>query len=405
MGSGQEQIIIATEDNSHISLISQHTSNIHYYGLAGDIVKVIEPYSEADPIALLVQFLSVYGCLIGNKPHFLVEDNKHALKIYPILVGRTSKGRKGTSWARIRDIIKKIDPEWAKTCITSGLSSGEGLISVAEKATGKGLLIVEQELALVLKVIIREGNTLSVFIREAWDSEILNTCTKNPLRAENTHIAIIGHTTQVELVRHITETDMANGFANRFLWLIVNRSKFLPDGASVPEVVLNPLIDRLSEALKFAAKVGEIKRDKNASEVWHKVYPDLSSGKDGIVGALLGRAEAHVMRLACIYALLDLSAVVKPEHLEAALGLWTYAELSVSSIFGNKTGYPEADTIYSALLNVPTGLTRTEISCLFYRHRKAEQIDRAIGYLIERNMIYTEQVPTEGRSEKRYRAK
>ena len=70
----------------------------------------------------------------------------------------------------------------------------------------------------------REGNTLSAIIRQAWDSGNLHPLTKNsPIRATDAHISIIGHITREELLRYLTETEQANGFANRFIWLMVYR--------------------------------------------------------------------------------------------------------------------------------------------------------------------------------------
>jgi hypothetical protein len=43
-------------------------------------------------------------------------------------VGQTSSGRKGTSWGQALRPFQSIDEQWARCCISSGLSSGEGLI-------------------------------------------------------------------------------------------------------------------------------------------------------------------------------------------------------------------------------------------------------------------------------------
>ncbi|MBI3286716.1 MAG: hypothetical protein HYZ68_01580, partial [Chloroflexi bacterium] len=42
--------------------------------------------------------------------------------------------------------------------------------------------------------------------------------------------------------------------------------------------------------------------DPQAAELWRAIYADLSSPRPGLVGAILGRAEPQVMRLACLYA-------------------------------------------------------------------------------------------------------
>lgn len=48
---------------------------------------------------------------------------------YVVQVGRTSKGRKGTAWGHVRELIRAFDDVWSKECVfTSVLGSGEGLI-------------------------------------------------------------------------------------------------------------------------------------------------------------------------------------------------------------------------------------------------------------------------------------
>ena len=128
-----------------------------------------------------------------------------------------------------------------------------------EGVSDKRLLVSEPELARVLKVITRETNTLSPIVRQAWDSGRLRVMTRNnPLKATDAHISIVGHISKEELLRHLTETEAAGGFANRFLWLAVRRSKELPFGGEWGSVDTAPLIKRLSEALEFGRSAGEI---------------------------------------------------------------------------------------------------------------------------------------------------
>ena len=84
-----------------------------YYGLAGDVVRTISPHSEADDVALLVNFLVAFGNVIGPGPHFIAGADKHFTNLFAVLVGETSKGRKGMSWNRIRELFSRIDGQWA----------------------------------------------------------------------------------------------------------------------------------------------------------------------------------------------------------------------------------------------------------------------------------------------------
>jgi hypothetical protein len=361
-----------------------------FYGIAGEIVRKIEPHTEADPAALLFQMLAAFGNVIGRNSYMMADGARHFLNLYGVLCGQSSKGRKGTSWNHIGTLLEKVDTDWREKCVTGGLSSGEGLIwnvrdpitetkpiKKAGRHTGeyedvttdqgisdKRLFVIEGEFANVLKVMSREGNTLSPVIRAAWDNGNLKTMVKNnPARATDAHVSLVGHITRDELRRLLTQTESANGFANRFCWLAVRRSKPLPDGGKIEQENFAGHIIRLKNAIKFGRTTGEIKRDESAREIWHEVYGQLSEGKPGMLGAVTGRAEAQVMRLSAIYALLDCSPVVSVEHQQAALALWDYCERSAQWIFGTSTGDRNADKIAVALTRAGrSGMTRTDIS-------------------------------------------
>ncbi len=393
------------------------------YGLAGDVVKTIEPHTESDPVALLINFLACFGNVVGDGPHFLVESTVHPLRLNAVIVGDTSKGRKGTSWERVEELFGQVDANWVDGHIFSGLSSGEGLIWAVRdeikrkepikkggKVTGyqevvadegvrdKRLLVLETEFSSVLKVAGRDGNTLSAVVRQSWDTGRLRILTKNsPANATGAHISILGHITKEELLKHLDSTEASNGFGNRIVWVCVKRSKCLPEGGG--HVDLSPLVARLKQVVDFAKGVGEVKRDEEARAIWYEVYPSLSEGKPGLLGALTARAEAYVMRIACIYALLDLSPIIRQEHLLASLALWDYCERSTGYIFGDATGDCVADRILQAIRQNPEeGLSRSDIySTVFRRNVKSGKIDTAVLLLLSLGRVRVGRKDTGGR--------
>jgi hypothetical protein len=394
-------------------------------GLAGDIVRVIAPHTEADTVALLVQILIEFGNVVGRDPHCVAEADYHALNAFAVLVGMTSKGRKGSSSGHVRRLFRLVDPAWTHDRVQGGLSSGEGLIwavrdpiikteAIREKGrpTGKyeevmvdqgvsdkRLLVLEAEFASTLRVLGREGNTLSAIIRQAWDAGNLRVLTKNsPAQATGAHISIIGHITKDELLRYLDSTEAGNGFGNRFLWLCVRRSKTLPEGGQLTDGDLRPVVVRLRKAIEAARHVREIRRDETARGLWRNVYPALSEGKPGLLGAMTSRAEAHVMRLSALYALIDGSGVVWEDHLKAALALWEYCEDSARFIFGNALGDPLADELLRLIRVNPEGIAQTEMSNHFGRHKSSEQIMRALTLLAEQGLATWEKQTTKGRA-------
>lgn len=384
-----------------------------FHGLAGEVVQAIDPHTEADPAAVLVNILIYFGSAVGRAPHALVGSKRHGLNLMAVHVGETSKGRKGTSMAEVDALYERIDEDWHDTRILSGLASGEGLtyavrdasdkkdkdgLPVDEGVGDKRLLIVEEEFASVLKVASREGNTLSPVIRQAWDNGTLRNLTKNtPLKATGAHVSIIGHITIGELRRYLTETESGNGFANRFLWVCSRRSKELPDGGGIPSY--GGIITRLHDALMFARSCTlPIARDGEARDIWHAVYGPLSAGKPGLLGAVTSRAEAQVLRLSTLYAAMDCSDVVRPPHLMAALALWEYAEQSALYIFGEATGDSVADRIMAALKAAGAeGLDTTALYRLFAGHVSAARREAALRELEDAGRITKRHETTDGR--------
>lgn len=398
------------------------------HGLAGDFVRLVAPETEAHPVALLVQILVAFGNLIGRTGHFVAEADKHFANLYAVLVGQSSKARKGSSLGHVLRLAEMIDPDWRQSRIMSGLSSGEGLIfnvrdpqfrneeikkdgkrtgetvevQTDEGVADKRLLVIEPEFASVLRVLERDGNTLSAFIRQGWDSGELRVMNKNsPLVATGVHLSIVGHVTADELKRYLNRTEAGNGFANRFLWLCVRRARCLPEGGHVPDSALEALAGRMREAVGFARQYRLLRRTEAAREIWAEVYPELSEGRPGMAGALIARAEAQVMRIAMLYALLDHSDIIDVPHLMAGLALWTYAEQSVGFIFGNALGDPLADDILAAVTSCREGLTRSQIRDCFHRNLSGSRVESAIALLEQGGMVRREKLATDGRPSER----
>ena len=84
------------------------------YGLAGEAVRTLAPHTEAQPEAILLQLLAAFGNVIGPGPHCMVGPTRHALNLFVVLVGESSKARKGTSWNQIARLFEEVDPPGQK---------------------------------------------------------------------------------------------------------------------------------------------------------------------------------------------------------------------------------------------------------------------------------------------------
>ena len=219
--------------------------------------------------------------------------------------------------------IDHTDFTWSYDNIIGGCGSGEGVIAAVRdpvmkrervKEAGeqpryeevevdggvldKRLLIYESEFSSVLKVCEREHNLLSEVLRKAWDHGHLRNTTKTaPLKATDAHISLIGHITMDELQKTLTTTAAANGFANRILWVCVKRHGRLPEGGSLSVQDLRAIRAKFRHAVKTASTIGLMERDDQAKRAWDAVWDALTEDRPGLVGCLLARAEAQVLRL------------------------------------------------------------------------------------------------------------
>jgi hypothetical protein len=174
----------------------------------------------------------------------------------------------------------------------------------------------------------------------------LRSLVKNsPAVASGSHIGIVAHITADELRRELSATEVANGLVNRFLMVCARRSKQLPFGGQLIDWC--GVVPRLQGAFERAQGIGRVYMTNDAREDWAGVYGALSEGKPGLLGAATGRAEAQVIRLALIYALLDGQAFIDRPHIRAALAVWDYAEASARFVFGDKRQEPTGPAIRS----------------------------------------------------------
>jgi len=357
-----------------------------YRGLAGEVVARILPDTEADAVNLLTSFLVAYGSAAGAVPHALADGHRHTLNLYVVHVGPSGMGRKGSGWRQIRRLMERVDDLWTRECIDKGLSSGEGLIEAIqtrqqaeEGTTGDGrLCAVEEEFGMTLAIMAREGNSLSGILRQLWDGPDASTMTRKRLKITNAYLSVVGHATPNELEERLTGTDATNGFANRFLWMCVRRSKELAESSDA--ISYGSLIRDIHTALQFArAQTHPFVRTAEARARWKDMYHDLTTRDPGIIGVITGRGEAQTLRLSVLYAALDQSPVVELSHLEAAYAVWRYCEDSARYIFADALGDPIADTILQALTDAaPEGVSQTDISSVFSRNMKSSRLRRAL---------------------------
>ncbi|MGB9500151.1 MAG: hypothetical protein ACKVE4_10490 [Dissulfuribacterales bacterium] len=394
-----------------------------FSGIAKAFVELATKNSEADPAAVMFTFLARFGVEVGRNPYFNIGDTRHHGRLAVVIVGESSRSRKGTSAKPVSRLLSfksfMSSNEYKKSHFSPGpFSSGEGIIwAVRDPIQGwdkktqryeiidpgvedKRLFVLDEEFAGVLANTHREGNTLSMLIRSAWDNGKFDPLTKNnKISAKDAHVAWVSHITQYELLLKLPECEGFNGFANRILWVYSQRQKSVPLPEPMPSKELAELQCLLLIVLKKCHKdEKEIVFTEQAKAAWvAEYYRKLTSRNgNGLLGVVLNRGEAQVRRLALLFTLLDGESSTSLKHLDQAMTAWQYCEDSACYIFKGQAQDNVARKISRALQD-RRQLTGTEIRDLFSRNVKKDRIEKAIQELITSDTAEMVSEPTRGR--------
>jgi hypothetical protein len=392
-----------------------------FSGIAGEIVQAIDPLTEADPMAVLIQLLAGFGVMVGHGPRMTFPDEQFT-NIHVCIVGTTEEGKKGTALKRAKQVLSWIDPAFvAKRCF-GGVRSGQAMIEqvcdalfrgvdkntgepkiVHEGAEDKRWFMVEEEFGSTLIMCRSENSILSHMIRESFDSgNLRNVAIGTPLCATSAQVGANGHITPKEFTDLLRNTTLhLNGFCNRFAFTCSVKSKEMRRGNIWIVPGAQEFQKRLQKAYPWARKVRHIAWTEGAKDLWeHSVYAEVNRVHGNILDEVANRGNAIVPRIAGIQALLNDSrhskredtAVVGRWHLESAIELWrSYCVPSARFIFGSSaTLHPEARRVL-AVLDECKRISRSDLSLKAFGNNNARlRLDKAASVLQPKGLIRIE---------------
>lgn len=405
-----------------------------FYGLVGEVGHQAADGTEVNQVAASATFMSYLSAQVGRDVYMPVGNTYHHANLFTCHVGRSGRGRKGDAVSlthRIRSRVEEVFSLSGSQYHGGGLSTREGLALLIHDGYTQGktevppiedkrLWIVENEFANVLHQGKRDGNTLSAALRDAWDGVSIKPAIKSArIWASDPHIALHVAITPGELTELMSNRELSNGFANRFLMLWAERSRVEPFPSSASSEIVHALAERTAGVIHFAKGSYPTNKDTRRMElseaarrVWGPAYRTLIEieATDTLTG-LLERSAPYVLRLAMLFALADKTLTVEIPHLRAGLAWVKYSRQSVRYIFtsanelaDSETGRENADKILIYLRANPDGASRTKINndC-FEKHVSASRIDEAIRVLLSESppKITVELVPrSDGRAGK-----
>ena len=175
---------------------------------------------------------------------------------------------------------------------------------------------------------------------------------------------MIGHITQKELRQAHHQGRARQRIREQLLISACRRVRLLPEGgdAEPAERDRPPAIPRRDAAARRHT-AARSRSPQTRGSCGGTPTRSSTQAQDGLAGHITARAEAHAIRLALIYTLLDGEHQCSAEHLQAALALWDYATRSAAlgARASDRRPARRADST-QRWISAPDGLTRSQLS-------------------------------------------
>lgn len=356
-----------------------------FVGPLGEMVNALDQYTEGSKVGVLTTLLAGFSAAIGNMPGVGTGKGHMPLSFWPVLVGPTGLGRKGTATGIAMKVIESGLANFHANNVTYGLpATGLGFATqLAEMAEGRPtappILFIEEEMDNFIANAKRDVK-IGSYLRKAWDgAKITHKTSQTNMEIVNPHVAIVGHVQPKNWGAISGSKDATGGTYNRFFPVWVIRSKRLPVfGAKNPEKVIKDLGNKFRSMVNFAQEVNDLSVPDDVAEVFEtkhrEICEGLTSGNEELA-QYTERAMAYMIRIAGLYALADKRVELTVEDFDAALALVQYMVETVLYTLpeAKADGSGVAAKILAFIREAgEEGRTSTEIARKFQRVKAAE---------------------------------
>ena len=289
---------------------------------------------------MLVTLLSAFSAVIGHDVK-VAHGKTQPVAFWPVLVGPTGKGRKGTAHGAAMQALSVAYSGFMETQLVEGCPrTGEGLVAtLADKAvgeTGTPVFLVEEEGDNLIDAAKR-SKSLGVQFRKLWDGSTVSNRTKTEtIVVKRPHMAMVMHVQPKNWGAISGTKDATGGTYNRFFPVYVERSKRVRlSQARTPSEVVVPLARELRDMAAYAMNVSEVTMPADVEDVFeakHRpVVEALTLGTEALA-QYAERALAYMLRLSALYALAEKRDQINVRDLDAATALVTYMVDTVTHV-------------------------------------------------------------------------
>ena len=366
----------------------------------------LTPLTDAPFSSLTLASVVGLAGLMGNKPTLRWRGTQRLI-LYGALVGDSNYGRKGQAINEAMATLAQIDPLLDTIKEPYIPSSGPAFIDSLAESSGQSVLMVTTEMGRVLANCARENETLSYDMRDAWDGVPVGGRTRKTgkINARDYHLSIMAATTPEDLAK-LTDTDLRNGWANRWLWFWAEKR---PGGfRQTYENKIDPATATfIRDGIDFARARGganvliapayTMGLTAGAEALLDQITVELDVPAHGTVGVLRQRMPPIAVRIAMIAACLDQTRDVDVEHLEFGFGLTDYAVQSIRAVFGTRVEDPVAMNVLDILAQAPDGWLNTSTIAKALS-KSGDRVNRALHLLVNAGLIVKEERKTAGRT-------
>lgn len=204
-------------------------------------------------------------------------------------------------------------------------------------------------------------------------------------------------TSRREEIRDLLTKQQASDLASRTLLLRIRGGTPRPLGERFP--LLDNAVNGLRKSIVFAKGLRKLDLTPEAEKLWEAMYSVLREPRDAgtMIDIMTELAERHVLRLAGLYAVVDQSPEIKPEHLLAALAVWDYSEGTLYELFAHQAGDKKQGAVLRNLRDRhPAGMTTFEVNRTVLQGNLSGGAGPLLRQLEGEGLIYSREEPASG---------